>query len=986
MKRAILAVAAVALLLPNGAEAQPQVNGANDPNPAFAAMRYRSIGPVRGGRVTAVTGTQQHPGTFYFGSTGGGVWRTTDYGQSWENLSDNYFATASIGAIDVADTNPSVIYVGTGSAAIRSNVIIGKGVYKSTDAGKTWSHVGLEKVGQINTLIVHPTNPDIVWLAALGNPFAKNPERGVYRTKDGGRNWQRVLFLSDSVGASDLAINPSNPNEIYAGMWRGERKPWTIISGAMQGGVYKSSDGGETWTELTAGLPKGVTGKISVDVAASNPRIVYALIEAIGDENGVYRSDDAGATWRHVSNQAGLLNRPFYYTYIYADPKNPEKVWVHNEGYYLSEDGGRTWQRRSTPHGDNHGMWINPNDPDLYIQANDGGVNVTRDGGRTWSTQNNQNTAEIYQVAVDNRFPYNVYGAQQDNTTVIQPSTGGAFNADGPGCETGPIVPHPVNQDTVYGACKGVFSRMNMKTGQEKNYAVGASNLYGHNPKDLENRFQRVSPLVISPHDPNVIYHASQYVYRTRDEGVTWERISPDLTWNPSHGQVNSGSPITRDITGEEYYSTLYTVAESKVEKGVIWTGSNDGLIHVTRDDGKSWKNVTPKGLPAGGRVQTVEPSPHKAGKAYATVLLYMLDDWRPHVYRTTDYGANWTLINKGLPADHPMRVVREDPEREGLLYLGGEFGMFISHDDGANWRPFQQNLPVTPITDMLVHRGDLVLSTMGRGFWILDDLTPARQWKADVANAPVLLKPRPVQRIRGRLGTLPTGAGIDYYLPANASGVKLEILDAKGTVVRSYEGSRAPAGAPTAEDQGMRGPRMGQAAARLTMNPGHNRFYWDYSTTIEGRPAPIAVPGNYTVRLTANGSTQTQPLSVAMDARVAADGVTIADLQEQYDFTVKVQQLGAEARGTLQQVRTQLDAAQKASNNSRTAALEKLQSKLTQQTGIRYPQPMLIEQINYLNGVIGRADQKIGNDAKVEYEQLSKELASIRQELASLR
>ena len=992
----VLAIAAIALPAHAHAYAQMQAGASVDPNPNYAALRYRSIGPYRGGRVTAVAGTAAQPATFYMGATGGGVWKTTDYGQSWQPIADGQMATGSIGAIDVADSDPNVVYVGTGSAAIRSNVIIGKGMYKSTDAGRSWRQIGLVDAGQIGSVNVHPSNPDIVWVAALGNPFGKSTARGVYRTKDGGATWQRVLFLSDSVGAIDIAVNPSNPNELYAGMWRGERKPWTIISGAMQGGIYKSTDGGDSWNKLTNGLPKGLTGKNSISISRSNPSRVYVLIEAVGNENGVYRSDDGGETWQHLSNQAGLTNRQFYYTYIDADPKNPDKVWINNESFYLSTDGGKTWARRSTPHGDNHGMWINPDDPDLFIQSNDGGANVTRDGGRTWSTQSNQPTAEIYQVAVDNRWPYHVYGAQQDNSTVIQPSIGGAFRADGPGCETGPIAPHPLHPDTVYGACKGHFSRMNMKTGQEKDYPVAAMNIYGHNPKDLPYRFQRVAPMHISPNDPRVIYFGSQFVHRSRDEGATWEKISPDLTANEAHGHVPSGSPITRDITGEEYYPVLYAIAESKKEPGLIWAGANDGPIHVSRDNGRSWKNVTPAALPRGGRVQTIEPSQHTPGKAYVAVLLYLLNDWRPHLYKTTDYGATWTRIANGIPNDHPVHVIREDPVKPGLLFAGTEFGMFVSHDDGANWQSFQQNLPVTPITDMLIKDDDLVLSTMGRGFWIVDDITPLRNWR--VPTAVTLFAPSQAYRVRGSLGNAPRGAAINYYLPSiPQSDVVIEIVDASGRTVRRFSSANAVAAQQQQQraedpDQEMRGPR-GPAAppARVTRNVGLNRFYWDLSTERNNRPAPMALPGNYTIKLTVDGATQQQPLTLLIDPRVAADGVTTADLTEQYEFQLKVTDLQAQARELAREVRAARDrwrdvARTDAAAAERVKKLDELDARLNDTQGIRYPQPMLIGQIGSLNGFIGGADQKISRSALARYDELAGQLTAIRNQLNQLQ
>jgi photosystem II stability/assembly factor-like uncharacterized protein len=956
------------------------------------ALRYRMVGPSRGGRVTAVAGHPAHPSTYYFGGTGGGVWRTDDDGRSWHPVSDGQIAVGSIGAIRVADSDPDVVWVGTGSAAIRSNVSIGNGVYRSVDGGRTWTHAGLARAGMIGAIETHPRNADIAYVAALGNIFGRNPERGVFRTRDGGRTWEHVLFVSDSTGAVDLAINPHDPDEIYASLWRAERKPWTIISGAREGGIYKSSDGGDTWIRLGNGLPDGLRGKSSVSIARSSPNIVYALIEAPGDEGGLYRSDDRGASWRRVSNQAGLLERPFYYTYVDVDPKDADRVWVNNLALWLSEDAGRTWRRVATPHGDNHGMWINPDDPARIVQSNDGGANVTTDGGRTWSTQHNQPTAELYQVDLDDRFPYWLYAGQQDNTTIAVPSVpplslpGGhtAYWRDIGGCETGPAVPKPGSDgDIVYANCKGRFGRYSARTGQEKQYYVGAANMYGHNPRDLEFRFQRVAPIVISPHDPDVVYHASQYLHRTRDEGVTWETISPDLTANDPRGHVFSGEPITRDITGEEFYSTIYAVAESPRVRGVIWVGANDGPVHVTRDGGRTWRNITPPDLPPGGRVQTVEPSPHRDGSAYIAVLRYMFDDWRPYLYRTDDWGGSWTRISgpeSGFPQDHPTRVVREDPDREGLLYAGTEFGMFISFDDGASWHPFQLNLPAVPVTDLKVYRKDLVLATQGRSFWILDDLTPLHQLRDDVLAKRVhLFVPREAYRARWPgFGSSPDapqypppGAGIHYWLGAPAAdGVRLEVVDAAGAVVATFA-SAAPGETARTAEQGMRAPPPAPTAAgtRLEATPGLHRFVWDLRT--RGARGPTVPPGRYTVRLTAGGVAAEQPLVLRMDPRVAADGVTQADLEEQYAFNLKLLDLQAEARAVLERAEGARAAAARRGDARRVAALDAVITELRTRTDQKYPQPMLIDQIAYLYGMTNTADQRLGRDAHERYDAL---------------
>jgi photosystem II stability/assembly factor-like uncharacterized protein len=970
----------------------------------LSGMRYRMIGPARGGRVTAVTGVIQEPHTFYMGSTGGGIWKTTDAGESWQNVSDDSrLATASIGALDVADSDPSIVYVGTGSEAIRSNVSIGKGIYKSTDAGRTWKFVGLPDAGQIGAIVIHPTDPNTVFAAVVGNPFVPNKTRGVYRTKDGGATWQQVLSLSDSTGAVDIELQPGNPNVVYASMWHGQRKPWTIISGGAEDGIYRSVDGGDHWQRLSNGLPTGIFGKSDLAVSAAMPNRVYALVEA-KPGNGLYRSDDAGEHWTLVNGTTpGIITRPFYYDNVDADPTNGDVVYAGAEGFYKSTDGGRTFRTMRTPHGDNHDLWINPRDNAIMIQSNDGGANVSLDGGKTWSTQYNQPTAEIYQVAVDNQYPYRVYGAQQDNTTLIVPSLPvSASGLDdpiqgwrtGPGCETGPIAPNRTNPDTVYGACKGQWGRMNLKTGQEQQYWIGGESLYGNPNEALTYRFQRVSPMEVSPHEPHTVYYGSQYVHRTRDEGVTWERISPDLTANdPRYRATISGEPITIDVTGEEMYATLYAIRESPLTAGVIWTGANDGPVYVTRDDGRTWANVTPKGLPPGGRVQNIEPSPHRAGGAYVAVLRYLLGDFKPYIYKTDDYGKTWTLLttgSNGIPADAPTRVVREDPDRAGLLYAGTEFGMYVSFDDGAHWRPLQLNLPVTPITDIAVHRQDLVLSTQGRAFWILDDLTPLHQLSdAVTAERAHLFKPQVAIRYRYRAGFggpeadrggddaapqyPPAGAMIDYWLASAGTPVTIDILDAKGTVIRRFSSDS------TRDTTSVRA-----GTPRLPSRAGLNRMIWDmgypgpWSVGGGGRrggSGPLASPGRYTVRLTSNGQSSTQPLQLVADPRVLKDGITQAILDDQLAFNLKVRDLVSDANRLGERLRELRRAAGDSANVS--SALRQVEDEFLTPP-IRYSKPGLQAHITYLYGMTTGADQRVGKDARDRYTVLRRKLDAL--------
>ncbi|MEM1407380.1 MAG: hypothetical protein AAGG59_11435, partial [Bacteroidota bacterium] len=776
----------------------------------FSIFKYRNVGPLRGGRATAVAGTKAEPGTFYVGYTGSGVWKSTDYGTTWNNVSDTFFETPSIGAIAVDQNDPNVVYVGTGSDGLRSNVIEGSGVYKSVDGGKTWEHIGLKNVGQIGAVEIHPDNHNVVYVAAIGKAFQSNAERGVYKTIDGGLSWEKVLYHSDKVGFSDLVLLPGNPETIFATAWKAERKPWTIISGgpAEEGGIYKSVNGGKNWSKVTSGLPNKLIGKIDLAISAADTKIIYALVEAPDSLGGVYKSVNQGKSFKLVSNNKGLRTRPFYYTNIEVDPKNPDKVYVMATGYYQSDDGGKKWSRMSSPHGDNHAMWINPDDPDLFIQSNDGGANVTHNGGQTWSTQFNQPTAEIYQVEVDDQYPYWLYGGMQDNysTLAVPSNPPGTIQASNVGwimntggCETGPAVPKPGNHNIVYANCKGRFGVFNKLTGTEKAYYVGAANLYGHNPKDLKYRFQRVAPIHVSPHNPDVVYHGSQFLHRTIDDGETWETISPDLTAFENDKQVISGSPITRDITGEEYYSTLYSIRESPVKQGVIWTGANDGPVYVTTDNGQSWDEVTPKKLPPGGRVDAVEPSPHNPAKAYIAVLRYQLGDTKPYIYKTTDYGKTWELLTSGangIAGDVPARVIREHPEKEGLLFAGTERGVFVSFDDGKQWRSFQQNLPVTPVTDLKIHRNDLVLSTMGRGFWIADDINSLLSFDLSKDNAQLIVPAKEIRKrqVFMRVGgkSIPNytspGLTIDYYLKEKSNtGLKLELLDTNGEVVNTY-------------------------------------------------------------------------------------------------------------------------------------------------------------------------------------------------------
>ncbi|MEW5982485.1 MAG: glycosyl hydrolase [Acidobacteriota bacterium] len=909
MRRTWLRAAGVAVIVAATAVWQTWTPSAQQssayPDSLFGGLRWRSIGPARGGRSTAVAGSQSRPLEYYFGATGGGLWKTTDGGTTWRAVSDRHFTSSSVGAVVVAPSNPDVVYAGTGETQLRGNIIQGDGVYKSTDGGKTWSHSGLRDSMAIARLRVHPSNPDLVYAAVLGHPYAASPERGVFRSKDGGKTWQRILFRDDKTGAVDLSMHPGNPQTLYAALWEVFRTPHSLSSGGPGSGLFTSTDGGDSWSELTKnpGLPAGIWGKVGVAVSPADANRVYAIVE--NEKGGVFLSNDAGATWTQVNDERRLRQRAFYYTRIYADPKVRDTVYVLNTGFYRSTDAGKTYAAIRVPHGDNHDLWIAPDDPKRMINSNDGGANVSVNGGESWTDQDFA-TAQFYNAFVTADVPYHVCGAQQDNSTACVSSTGqGALYAVGGG-ESGYIAPDPRNPDIFYaGSYGGYLTRFDRETGHMRAVNVWPDNPMGHSSSDITERFQWTFPIVFSATDPRVLYVASQHLWRTTDEGQSWERISPDLTRHDLATMGPSGGPITLDQTGVETYATIFTIAPSRHDSHTIWTGSDDGLIHVTRDGGRTWENVTPADLPDFARISVIEASPHKAGTAYVAANRYQRGDRGPHVYRTTDFGRTWTRIVRGLPLNDFARAIREDVKRAGLLYLGTEHGFYASFDDGANWQSLRLDLPDTPVHGIVSTENDVVIGTHGRSFYILDNVAVLRQLKPGLADADVHLFD-PADAVRG----VSRNVTIDYYLKSAADRVAIEILDANGRVLTSFAGEakagQKPADAPP-EEEFFRG-RPPQVATRA----GMNRFTWDMraagATEFPGMilwaastRGPLVPPGTYQVRLTAAGQAKTK---FTITRNVAVPGVTDADLQAQFELASQIRDRVSQANDTVIRLR----------------------------------------------------------------------------------
>jgi photosystem II stability/assembly factor-like uncharacterized protein len=901
---------------------------------SYQALRWRSIGPDRGGRVTAVAGVVNDVLVYYMGATGGGLWKTVDAGITWTPISDRYFKTGSVGSIAVAESDANIIYVGMGEACLRSNISHGDGIYKSTDAGKVWRNVGLRDSSQIGKVYIDPKNPDLVYVAAIGHPYGPNKERGVFRSQDGGATWKQILFVNENTGAADLAADPHDPRTIYASTWQIRRMPWDIDEVGPGSGIYKTTDGGDSWTQLKDGLPKTDMGKIGLTVSPMDSKRVWATIG--GDDGGIYRSDDAGKSWQLLNGSFEMHSRQYYYGHIFADPQQLDTVYTFSsKDFYKSTDGGKTWSRIQTPHGDYHDLWIDPHNNQRMVNGNDGGATVTFDGGKSWSSENNQATAQFYTVRSDNSFPYRVYGAQQDNTTVSITSEAAVGRSGGPafdevgGGESGYVVPDLQDPNIVYaGAYWGLLTRFDRRTGIARNISVWPDYPGGRTGADQKYRFQWTFPIAESPADPSALYVGGNVVFKSTDQGQSWKPVSPDLTRNDK----------TRENRGrlEDIYCTVFTIAPSPLVKNTIWAGSDDGLIHVTRDGGKTWNDVTPPAIQPWTRINIIEASPRDAATAYAAVNRYQMDDFHPYIYRTHDYGKTWTLVASGIPEDTFVRTVRQDPAHPQLLFAGTETGVYVSFDDGDHWQSLQLNLPIVPVTDLTLKDGDLVASTQGRAFWILDNITPLEQLTPAVETSAMhLFTLRPAYCIRrggrggGRGAASPGGVIVDYYLAqAPSRPVTLEFQDGGGKPIKTFT-SAASSG--------------GRGQATVTAEPGLNRFNWDMrypeAHGIEGGTfllggnlrGPEVIPGQYKVKLTVGDQSATQNFEIKKDPRVTT---TSAEYQKQLELLLEARDKLSAAHDAINQihaVQRQVDAAaQKASGNSDvTGGASKLNDEL---------------------------------------------------------
>lgn len=914
MKRLFYSILAFVLLISYDVNAQRRkANSAiNYDKDLYNAIEWRGIGPFRGGRSAAVTGVSGEPNLFYMGTTGGGVWRTTDGGNSWESISDGHFG-GSIGAVAVAESDPNVIYVGGGEKTLRGNMSYGYGMYKSVDAGKNWEHIGLDNSRHISRIRIHPQNPDILYVAVMGDIFKDSEERGVYKSTDGGKTWQRKLFANNRAGAVDLILDPNNPRIMYASTWNVRRTPYSFSSGGPGSDIWKSTDSGESWKKLSEnkGLPKGIWGISGITVSPQNSNRLWTIIE--NDNGGVFRSDDGGETWKKTNDDRALRQRAWYYTRIYADTQDEDMVYVVNVDYHKSKDGGETFTAHRAPHGDHHDLWIDPNDNQRMIMADDGGGQVSFDGGENWSTYMNQNTAQFYRVTTDNHFPFRIYGAQQDNSTVriAHRTTGSVIDEQDwestAGGESAHLAIDNENNDVVYGGSyDGFLTRYNHNSEEIRAINVWPDNPMGHGAEEMKYRFQWNFPIFTSPHDPNKLYTASNHLHVTTDEGQEWKTISPDLTRNDPSKLGSSGGPITKDNTSVEYFCTIFAAIESPYEEGLLWTGSDDGLVHISKDGGENWSNVTPPTMPKWIMINSIEADPFTKGGAYIAATSYKNGDYQPYLYKTKDYGKNWTKIVNGIQNDHFTRVVRADPEKEGLLYAGTETKMYISFDDGASWKNFQLNLPIVPITDLTIKDNHLIAATQGRGFWLIDDLTVLHQLSDKVTqNDFHLFQPKKTYRIGGRSyesktagKNMPSGVITYFHLKdtASADTVKIHYKEKSGKVIATYNTH----------------PDKKAKEEKLTVEPGSNQIIWNMrypdAEGFEGMilwwsslSGPTALPGKYDVELSVNGETQTQEFEIIKDPRSSS---SLEDLQAQFDFQNRVISKLSETNLAIQDIR----------------------------------------------------------------------------------
>lgn len=884
--RALKFVILILLIFPNSITAQKRskkskvsITVVNDKE--FHNLKWRNIGPFRGGRSVTSTGVIGQPHTYYMGSTGGGVWKTTDDGITWENISDGFLKTGTVGAIAVSESDTNVVIVGMGEHAARGVMTsMGNGVYKSTDAGKTWTHIGLENSRHISDVIIHPTNPDIIFVTAQGAQYGPSNDRGVYRSQDGGANWEKVLFVNSTTGASSLSMDMNNPRILYASMWQHQRYAWTMTSGGENSGLYKSTDGGTTWNKMEEGLPKAF-GKSGISVSRANSNRVFAVIEAEGKKGGVYRSDDAGEKWRQINSNRVNIARSWYYMEIFADPQNENIVYVLNAPVMKSIDGGKTFSNVSVPHGDNHHLWINPYDNTNMINSNDGGANISFNGGKSWSTQQNQPTSQFYRVITDNLVPYNVYGGQQDNSAIAIASRTNDFGIDWKdwysvaGCESAFLAFDPDNPEFVFGGCyQGIIEKWASKSNTGKPIKEYPELGLSIEPKDFKYRYNWNAPIISSPHDRNTIYHAGNVVFKSSDKGNSWTVVSPDLTKNEKDKQGPGGGPYTNEAAGGENYNTITYLVESPHEVGVLYAGSDDGLVHITKNGGQSWENITPKNIP-NGIINSIEVSPHDAATAYIVVMRYKSMDLKPYIYKTNNYGQSWTKIVNGFSDAHTfVRVVREDKKQKGLLYAGTETGLYISLDDGKNWQPFQLNLPVVAINDLYIQDNDLVVATAGRGFWILDDVAAIQNISTEKKSIQIF-KPKDTYLLFGGsaskfvpgLGQNPkSGVTFDYYLAeaSDSLALKLEVLE-NNTVIRTITNKKLKAFKTWPGGPGK--------PAVLSSKQGYNRFTWDFNRETLPAVDNVFVYGNYNGSSVAPG---VYTLRLTLDKHVSETEVTI--------------------------------------------------------------------------------------------------------------